>query len=243
MTLWTAQRLARLRKEAGFSQEELAEKLGVSRQAVSKWERAESSPDLDNLIALARLYGVSLDELLLEEKRRSEEKEAPFSPFDEQMPHAPEPPVEEWAANDWESTEPGFSFEQPNGQEDSRKAAIRALRNQRRQIWKRIHVRYDAAFPLLILLVYMVLGVFCDLWHPAWLLFLLIPVYYAGIYGGYPILMFLLFFIAGFGFDWWHPAWLLFLTIPVFYTLYHPREEECEAVQQEDTENTAKGSS
>lgn len=48
----------------GLSQEALAEKLGVSRQAVSKWERSESSPDTDNLIALAKLYGVSLDELL-----------------------------------------------------------------------------------------------------------------------------------------------------------------------------------
>ena len=52
------------RKQAGLSQEALAEKLGVSRQAVSKWERSESSPDTDNLIALAKLYGVSLDELL-----------------------------------------------------------------------------------------------------------------------------------------------------------------------------------
>lgn len=47
-----------------MSQEALAEKLGISRQAVSKWERAEASPDTDNLILLARLYGVSLDELL-----------------------------------------------------------------------------------------------------------------------------------------------------------------------------------
>ena len=56
--------LARAAKLAGLSQEALAEKLGVSRQAVSKWERSESSPDTDNLIALAKLYGVSLDELL-----------------------------------------------------------------------------------------------------------------------------------------------------------------------------------
>lgn len=47
-----------------MSQEELAQKIGVSRQAVSKWERAEASPDTDNLILLARLYGVTLDELL-----------------------------------------------------------------------------------------------------------------------------------------------------------------------------------
>ena len=64
MTLETAARLTQLRKERGLSQEELAEKLHVSRQAVSKWERAESSPDTDNLIALGQLYGVTLDELI-----------------------------------------------------------------------------------------------------------------------------------------------------------------------------------
>ena len=65
MNIEIANRLVQLRREQGLSQEEMASKLGVSRQAVSKWERAESSPDTDNLIALARLYGVSLDELLL----------------------------------------------------------------------------------------------------------------------------------------------------------------------------------
>ena len=64
MTLELGNRLAAMRKEKGYSQEELAEKLGVSRQAVSKWERGEASPDTDNLIALASLYGVTLDELV-----------------------------------------------------------------------------------------------------------------------------------------------------------------------------------
>lgn len=64
MNVETAQRLADLRRSKGFSQEGLARKLGLSRQAVSKWERAESSPDTENLISLAKLYGVSLDELL-----------------------------------------------------------------------------------------------------------------------------------------------------------------------------------
>jgi HTH-type transcriptional regulator/antitoxin HipB len=64
MNVEIAERLAQRRREAGYSQEALAERLGVTRQAVSKWERSESSPDTDNLIALARLYGVSLDELL-----------------------------------------------------------------------------------------------------------------------------------------------------------------------------------
>lgn len=68
MNVEIAQRLAVRRKQAGLSQEALAEQLGVSRQAVSKWERSESSPDTDNLIALAQLYGVSLDELLYAEE-------------------------------------------------------------------------------------------------------------------------------------------------------------------------------
>ena len=60
-----ANRLVELRRAHGYSQEELAGRLGVSRQAISKWERAESSPDTANLIALARLYGISLAGLLL----------------------------------------------------------------------------------------------------------------------------------------------------------------------------------
>lgn len=65
-----AKRLADRRRAAGFTQEELAEKLGVSRQAVSKWECSESSPDTDNLISLARLYNVSLDDLLYTDVER-----------------------------------------------------------------------------------------------------------------------------------------------------------------------------
>lgn len=67
MNVDMANRLANRRRAAGLSQEALAEKLGVTRQAVSKWERSESSPDTDNLIALANLYGVSLDDLLYAE--------------------------------------------------------------------------------------------------------------------------------------------------------------------------------
>lgn len=57
-------RLATLRRSKAMSQEELANILGVSRQAVSKWERGESSPDTLNLIGLADLYEMSLDELV-----------------------------------------------------------------------------------------------------------------------------------------------------------------------------------
>lgn len=64
MNIEIANRLVELRKKSGLSQEDLAAKLGLSRQAVSKWERAEASPDTDNLICLAKLYNVSLDDLL-----------------------------------------------------------------------------------------------------------------------------------------------------------------------------------
>lgn len=53
-----------LRKNSGFSQEELAEKLGVSRQTISKWELNESSPDLKQAKELSRIFKVSLDELI-----------------------------------------------------------------------------------------------------------------------------------------------------------------------------------
>ena len=71
-----ADRLAARRRAAGYSQEALAGKLGVSRQAVSKWERGEASPDTDNLIALAALYGVTLDELLYAEPLQEAESAA-----------------------------------------------------------------------------------------------------------------------------------------------------------------------
>ena len=53
-----------LRKKKGFSQEELANRLNVSRQTISKWEVGESAPDMEKLIAISDLFEVSLDELV-----------------------------------------------------------------------------------------------------------------------------------------------------------------------------------
>lgn len=59
-----ADRIQQLRREHGLSQEQLAEKLNVSRQAVSKWESAQAQPELDKIIALSELFCVTTDYLL-----------------------------------------------------------------------------------------------------------------------------------------------------------------------------------
>ena len=68
-----AERLQRLRKEHHFSQEQLAERLQVSRQAVSKWENGQTAPDLDNIIAMSNLYEVTTDYILIGRERYPKE--------------------------------------------------------------------------------------------------------------------------------------------------------------------------
>lgn len=138
MNLAIANRLVELRQSLGLSQEALAASLGVSRQAVSKWERAEASPDTDNLIALASLYNVSLDVLLLgrEVPAPRPEEPASFSALD--------------AEREWEAAE--------------RKRRKKAL------------LRFP--YPVFVALCYLWAGFIFHLWHPMWLVFLTIPLYY-----------------------------------------------------------------
>ncbi len=90
MNIEIANRLLQYRKKSGLSQEELAEKIGVSRQAVSKWERAEASPDTDNLIILAEVYGVSLDDLLKGEGEPEPKTEPDYEAPDENTTYVEE---------------------------------------------------------------------------------------------------------------------------------------------------------
>lgn len=62
-----ADKIIELRKKNGWSQEELADKLGVSRQAVSKWEGAQAVPDMNRVLKLSEIFGVSTDFLLKDE--------------------------------------------------------------------------------------------------------------------------------------------------------------------------------
>lgn len=78
MQVGMKERLIRLRQEQGLSQSGLAEALGVSRQAVSRWETGAAMPSAENLLCLSRLYGVPMDELIRGEEAEPEQKaEAP----------------------------------------------------------------------------------------------------------------------------------------------------------------------
>ena len=168
MDIRTADRLVALRRARGWSQEELAVRLGVSRQAVSKWERAEASPDTDNLIALARLYGVSLDQLLLEVPTEGESAQA----REDREVFA--------AAEAWEA-----------GEERLRKQRKKVWARRKEWLLWPLTLALMVALPLLcralglgelyalaVNLVFLVTGFLLGNWHPGWLLYLTIPFYY-----------------------------------------------------------------
>lgn len=190
MNLEIANRLVKLRRQNNLSQEELAAKLGLSRQAVSKWERAESSPDTDNLILLARLYHVSLDELL--------RTDGPVGAAEGGAPQPqPAPPVRAGNAED------------PQAQQ----------REGRQEWWKGNPVTRALAgcYPILMTAVFLGLGFCADAWLWAWLVYLTIPVFYAGLSDGFAVVVVIVFLALGLFFRAWPWAWLVFLAIPVFY--------------------------
>lgn len=203
MDIQTADRLVQFRREAGFSQEELATRLGVSRQAVSKWERAESSPDTDNLLALARLYSVSLDEL---------------------VGHTPAPRQSLEPCREEPEPEPA-PFPAPSaGMEEAAPFLVEEERVEKLIKW----VKFP--YPVLVTFFYLLTGFLFHLWHPLWVLFLTIPIYYivavsldkeepfSKTFGKLlPVLVTFLFFLLGAFFGLWHPAWMLFLVIPLYY--------------------------
>ena len=71
-------KLKQYRLKEGLSQEQLAEKIGVSRQAITKWETKRGLPDVENMIILAELFKLTLDELVLKEVKKQEEETTIF---------------------------------------------------------------------------------------------------------------------------------------------------------------------
>ena len=273
MNLEIATRLVGLRKANKLSQEALAEKLGISRQAVSKWERAEASPDTDNLIALAKLYHVSLDELL----KINEEEEtdsaggvdvgtdgiAGGSAASAGMRGAEGEVLPADTREAGESiTEQVTGSSREGGQEDTgvgeddvyiglKGIHVKSHSGEEVHIDRRgIHVRdrksdvhiggngvfvngekvrsVEIPLGVLAIIIYIVIGFCFDLWHPGWLLFILIPIISSLVDAvckrdaslfQYPVFAFGIFLYAGIVHTLWHPAWVVFLTIPIFYFL------------------------
>lgn len=211
MDLAMAQRLVDRRKAAGLSQEALAAQLGVSRQAVSKWERSESSPDTDNLIALAALYGVSLDELLYGEAVAS----ADDSQADDEAQNS----------NAGTVTIDGETFSSWKEAHDKLDHHGKHFHTKVGRAWNKF------PFPALVALAYLVLGIVYGTWGMGLFLVFLVPVYYAigdfidrrhlsklieAIYPAAAIAWFLYMWLC---LGQPHPAWIILITIPVIKAL------------------------
>ncbi len=230
-----SEKLFQHRKAAGLSQEELAEKIGVSRQAVSKWERGESSPDTENLIAIARLYGISLDELVFGQTAAEKDKEAhvendkvDISPAGIQVEsHTGDKVNINWKGIHVDTADTNVHIDKDgvnvteNGHIVFPKKPIdsRAFR-----FFKRF------PYPILTVIAYILFGYLeiCGGWGLGWLVFLTIPLYYTLIDAiarknasefAYPVLVTMIYLYIGMVNELWHPGWLIFLTIPVYYFL------------------------
>lgn len=266
MSIEVANRLAMLRRRHGLSQEQLAEKLGISRQAISKWERAESSPDTDNLIALARLYQVSLDELVKLDETASDDQL--FARMEARAREADAFEAEEFAGED-EAIEETIAHAKTAGtssDEEQRDSSQEDVGGNRHTVvegelgvsekversdgswaWKweshagkaRAEAQGDQTrnegrmnwnqfpYPVVVTIAYLVIGFMFHMWHPGWMLFLTVPIYYTAIEGDgfnlnrvpYALMVTIVYLIIGFAWNLWHPGWMLFLTIPLYYTL------------------------
>lgn len=217
MNIETANKLVNLRKKNNLSQEELANKLGISRQAISKWERAEAAPDTDNLIKLARLYKISLDDLLLSDLELMKEidKEIEENFNNNENFEILDDDIKIIKGDKEIYIRSKNRPNQENGKEDKDKIII---------------IKRTASIIISVLCtIGFFLFAFLTLkWHIAWLFFLGIPLFNSLVlsiyirklrFFNYPVLIIIIYFILGFTLDLWAYAWILFLTTPLFYTI------------------------
>lgn len=229
------EKLYQHRKAAGFSQEELADKIGVSRQAVSKWERGESSPDTENLIALSKLYNVSLDGLVFGEK--AEEKPEEPQPENDKVDISPAGIHVESRTGDKVNIDlTGIHVDTADTNVHIDKNGVNVTENGHVVFPKkpidsrafRFFKRFP--YPIVAVILYILFGSLeiCGGWGLGWLVFLTIPLYYTLIDAiarknasefCYPVLAAMIYLYIGMVNELWHPGWLIFLTIPVYYFL------------------------
>ncbi len=206
MTYEFADRLIELRKGNGMSQEELAQRIGLSRQAVSKWERAESSPDIGNLVALAEIYGLTIDDIVrgagdaapdadegvsgeeavVVQEIGGESAQAVRPPDDVSKMPPPDPSQRvDWAdaATAWhhetQAPPPGHPFGGHRGAPNLQDQPSSPSDVAAQPIAKpRKPVLLTFPYPVLCALLYLILGFAFGLWHPCWIIFFTIPFYY-----------------------------------------------------------------
>ena len=192
-----SQRLADLRKENKLSQEALAEKMGLSRQAISKWERGESAPDTENLILLSGIYGITLDELLHGKETKETAEEPIGKSVEEEKPKektaeifAAEIPCEEEKEQGGRGQKKEKSSEEKEGKnlvflENIEEKVLPKEKKKHRKKEKPPRLCRDAykvflKIPVIIIvpLIFVLVGVLKGVWHPTWLINLFVPIYY-----------------------------------------------------------------
>ena len=227
MTIEIADRLIKLRKQNGLSQEELADKLGLSRQAVSKWERAEASPDTDNLICLAKLYGISLDELLKTD-------DSVETIVEEQVKK--EEPQEEKKEGIYIRDDEGQTVEVVDGHvrfkdEDGNEVRCKDFRKNHKA--DTVLAAVEGSLFLLSVVAYILLGTLLNMWGNGWVVFFVPEILCSiarAIIKKNPnkvnmpfIAVFAFFFVCmvvpGQDANLWHPMWIVFLSVPIYYSL------------------------
>ena len=252
MNIEIANRLQKLRKEKGFSQEELADALGISRQAVSKWERAEASPDTDNLICLAKLYNVSLDSLLdtdetIEELKEEQKEKA------EESEKVKEDKDDIFIDDEGDSVHigsDGIHIKDADGsQVHISKGFVKAF-DKDGHIIKREKFRVSSyvcgILMLFAVIGYLLIGFLVGYWEVAWTLFL-VPEIIASIIrcfekkklGAFnmPVLCTVVFITVSMLTGLWHPMWVVFLLIPVYYSIVNPLDHHFGKCSDDDDDD------
>ena len=259
MTIEIADRLVKLRKKYGYSQEELADKLGLSRQAVSKWERAEASPDTDNLICLAKLYGVSLDELLATDEDVDTIVKEQVKEEDKKENDGTETTVENnhkrVVIND-----DGIFVEGKKGKKVTINDDGITLYGEDGSVVKKTKKSVDRGMAvigcvegvlmLLAVVAFLLLGLLAGLWRSSWIVFLLPEVFcsiaraiyrkdarkvnipFAATFAFFFVCMFL---VDTIGIpELWNPMWVVFLLIPIYYSIVGTIHKALGKFQDED---------
>ena len=222
--------LYELRRKVGLSQEEFADRLNVSRQAVSKWERGEAYPDTENLITISEMFKVTIDELLNARDLSSIEAKNIDAPDVNEHANITDEAKSKGGYGLKLELDNGINIKVGKGDEsdfidededdDDKDAAARSS-------W-RYAMLYSVPYSTLCLVAFLALGFTLHAWYWAWTLFMTVPVFDSVLDAirkkslsefEYAIFVAFIYCLFGMLYSWWHPGWLIFVTIPIYYPI------------------------